>query len=45
MSHYATSLTPSFSVQTFSRVRFILSLPTYDSPPLLCLRVTHFLSY
>src|SRR6266576_1585650 len=25
MSHYAMSLTPSYSVQTFSRVRFILS--------------------
>ncbi len=25
MSHYATSLTPSYSVQTFSHVRFILS--------------------
>src|SRR6266566_2346971 len=25
MSHYAMSLTPSYSIQTFSRVRFILS--------------------
>ena len=28
----------------FPRVRFILSLTPYDSSPLLCVRVTHFLS-